>query len=123
MERRRIAPATLLVLALGSLWLLAAGCEGGGGDLGTRVFRRRCAVCHGSDGAGRTKYAQGKPYVNLVDGKWKHAADAGSIRRLIVEGDPSSLMPPFRDKLSPEEVDAVVRHVLVLASPRPTPAR
>jgi len=33
------------------------------------------------------------------------------MKRLIAEGDTKSPMPAFRDRLSPEEIDAVARYV------------
>jgi mono/diheme cytochrome c family protein len=86
-------------------------------DPGERVWRKKCAACHGSDGAGRTRFAEGRPFADLTDGRWKHASDRASLRRLVTDGDPSSTMPPFAGRLTPEEIDAVVGHALRLATP------
>lgn len=85
-------------------------------DPAARVWQRRCAACHGPDGAGRTRFAEGRPYADLTDGKWKHAPDRESLRRLVAEGDPASPMPPFTGTLTPEEIDAVVDRTLELAA-------
>ena len=82
-----------------------------------RVFYRKCAACHGMDGRGRTKFAEGRPYADLTDGKWKHGGDRASIRKLVAEGDPGSPMPPFRDRLTPEEIDLSVDYILRVAVP------
>ena len=84
-------------------------------DPGERVWKRKCAACHGSDGAGRTRFAENRPYADLTDGKWKHAPDRESLRRLVAEGDPASPMPPFTGTLTPEEIDAIVDWTLALA--------
>jgi mono/diheme cytochrome c family protein len=68
------------------------------------------------DGKGRTKPAQGHPFADLTDGKWKHGEDRASIRKLVADGDPGSPMPPFRDRLTPEETDLSVDYVLRLAA-------
>ena len=98
--------------------LAAAGC-GRDEDAGARVWRTKCSACHGPDGSGRTRFAKGRPYADLTDGRWKHGPDRASIRRLVADGDPASPMPPFAGRLTPAEVDAVVDHVLKLAAARP----
>ena len=85
-------------------------------DPGARIWRKRCAACHGLDGAGRTRFAEGRPFANLTDGRWKHGPDRASLRRLVADGDPGSTMPPFAGRLTPEEIDAVVDHALKLAA-------
>lgn len=99
--------------------LLVAGASSGCAretDAGARVWKRRCAACHGADGSGRTRFAEGRPFADLTDGKWRHAPEKASIRRLVAEGDPRSTMPPFAATLSPEEIDAVVERVLAIAA-------
>lgn len=109
---------TLLVLAAG----LSAGCAGPR-DPGERVWKRRCAACHGSDGAGRTRFAENRPFADLTDGKWRHGPDRAAIRKLVAEGDPASTMPPFEGTLTPAEIDAAVDHVLKLAAAKAPGAR
>ena len=117
---RNTFPITLLALALGSGAL--PGCAGDP-DPGARAWRRRCQACHGPDGAGRTRFAEGRPFANLTDGRWRHGPAREEIRRLVAEGDPASTMPPFSGTLTPEEIDAVVDHVLRLAAAGPAGAR
>jgi mono/diheme cytochrome c family protein len=90
-------------------------------DLGTRVWKRRCAVCHGVDGSGRTRFAAGRPYANLVDGVWKHSPETRSMRELLLHGEPKSPMPAFEGKLTPGEIDAVIVYVQKLAARKVTP--
>jgi cbb3-type cytochrome c oxidase subunit III len=92
----------------------AGGC--GPRDPGTRVFIRKCSACHGEDGQGRTKFAEGRPYTDLTDGVWRHGGDFDSIRTLIAEGDPKSPMPAYKGRLTPEEIDAVAHYVETLAA-------
>ncbi len=86
-------------------------------DPGARLWRKRCAACHGADGTGRTRFAEGRPFADLTDGRWKHGSDRVSLRRLVADGDPASTMPPFAGRLTPEEIGAVVDHALRLAPP------
>lgn len=85
-------------------------------DPGARVFRKRCSACHGRDGAGRTRFAEGRPFADLTDGKWRHGPARAEVRRLVAEGDPRSTMPPFEGRLTPSEIDAVVDYALRLGA-------
>jgi mono/diheme cytochrome c family protein len=109
-------------MAIGAALLgLGTGC--GPTDPGERVYLRKCAACHGLDGAARTRYGETHPYANLTDGVWRHGGDPVSIRRLISEGDPKSPMPPFRGRLDEAEIEAVARYVENLTTtPRRKPS-
>jgi mono/diheme cytochrome c family protein len=114
-------------LRITSLWIvLAAGAFPScapESDPGTRIWRKRCEACHGADGAGRTRFAEGRPFANLTDGRWKYGPDRASLRRVVANGSPGSTMPPFAGRLTPAEIDAVVDHALKLASAGSTGAR
>ncbi len=110
--RRRLR--TLGALLAAPALLAPAGC--GPTDPGERVWVRKCSACHGRTGRGDTRFAKGRPYADLTDDRWKNGGDLESIRRLVTEGDPASPMPPYQGRLSPEEIDAVSRHVLTLWS-------
>jgi len=108
--------ALFLVLTIGAAVLLG-GCAGGapplplGADglpdpelvVGQTVFQGRCATCHGSTGSGGTgtKLSDGDVLVKYPD-----AAVQGSI----VTNGLGGRMPAFRDVLTPEEIEAVVRY-------------
>ena len=113
MSRRPLPPVPAILGALAAA-LLAGGC--GPKEPGARVWARKCAACHGREGKGDTRFAKGRPYTDLTDDLWKHGGDAESIRKLIADGDPKSPMPPYRDRLSPDEIDAVTRHVIRLGA-------
>jgi mono/diheme cytochrome c family protein len=111
MSRRSSGQFCVLVAAV-LVGVSVSAC--GPGDPGERVWVRKCAVCHGREGRGDTRFARGRPYAVLTDDVWKHGRDLDSIRRLIADGDPTSQMPAYRGRLTPEEIDAVSRHVLKL---------
>lgn len=79
---------------------------------GRRIFERKCASCHASNGDGKTIVAGHFPYANLVDGQWRSDGSAGSIEFQIRHGkDP---MPKFEGKLTDEEIRQTVAYVLAL---------
>lgn len=70
--------------------------------LGRDVFARRCASCHGVSGGGGAG-------PKLSDGAVVMAyPDADDQRHVIVNG--RKAMPSFANRLSDEEIDAVVRY-------------
>lgn len=117
---RKVSRAPLVALFLASASL--PGCAGDP-EPGARVWRKKCSACHGGDGAGGTRFAEGRPFADLTDGRWQHGGDLESIRRLVADGDPRSTMPPFAGTLTPEEIDAVAGYVLKLAARRTPEAR
>jgi mono/diheme cytochrome c family protein len=116
--------STLLIISLALAAAAGAsfGCSSDP-DPGARLWRKKCSACHGPDGAGRTRFAEGRPFADLTDGRWKHGPDREAIRRLVEGGDPRSTMPPFSGRLTPREIDAVVDYALRLAAAGPPGAR
>ncbi len=87
-------------------------------NAGAAVFRTWCAQCHGSGAAGA------KGYPNLLDNDWLWGGDIEAIHTTIAHGvrnttDPDarySEMPKFGEILTPEEIGAVVEHVLAISN-------
>ena len=93
---------------------LPAG-DGLRGDLaaGQRIFERKCASCHNTNGDGKTVTGSRFPYANLIDGKWRSDGSEESIERQIRQGhDP---MPRFEGKLTAEEIRQTAEYVLELS--------
>jgi mono/diheme cytochrome c family protein len=86
---------------------------------GRRIFERRCASCHNSNGDGKTITAGRFPYANLIDGKWRGDGTLASIEKQIRQGhDP---MPKFEGKLTDEEIRQTAAYVLTLADKKGRP--
>jgi mono/diheme cytochrome c family protein len=80
---------------------------------GQRIFERKCASCHNTNGDGKTVTASRFPYANLVDGVWRSDGSDAAIERQIREGhDP---MPKFEGKLTDEEIRQAVTYVRELS--------
>ncbi len=83
--------------------------------LGEKIYQANCASCHGTDASGdpnwREPDASGKfppPPLNGSGHAWHHPKNM--LRMTIRRGGIplGGSMPPFGDKLSSEEVDAVI---------------
>lgn len=71
-------------------------------ELGKKVYATNCARCHGRNGGGSVG-------PKLDDGRVvERYPDAADHRQVVVDGRGG--MPAWGDKLSDEEIDAVVRY-------------
>jgi mono/diheme cytochrome c family protein len=68
---------------------------------GAHVYTQRCAACHGPDGVGRREF-----FPNLRDNPILTVEDPDGIIALTLHG--RNLMPPFRSRLSDEEIAAAI---------------
>jgi mono/diheme cytochrome c family protein len=75
---------------------------------GAELYAANCQLCHGDrEGKGTTP---GAPPNNESGHTWHHP-DA-QLKETIFNGKPGfGLMPPFKDKLTEQEVDAILEYV------------
>jgi mono/diheme cytochrome c family protein len=109
--------AALAALALGAL-AVAVGlpaCVDDGTPRG--LYRRHCARCHGLDGTGNARAVGTQPGLDLTRSELAERGDVAAIRRRIVAGE--GTMPGFGEKLTPEQIDALVALSLELAGAAP----
>lgn len=86
---------------------------------GAAAFKVNCVQCHGSGAAG----SQTLGYPNLNDDDWLWGGDLRAIEYTLVHGirqagheqTRTSLMPPFAGVFAPQQMDALVDHVLSLS--------
>ena len=78
-----------------------------------------CASCHGKDGAGHTKAGKKLEVKDLTDGAYQKTFkddDAfGALKNGMKSADGTEKMKPFADKLSDDEIKAMVAYVRTLA--------
>jgi len=103
--KRRLRRGLLAVPV--ALPLVALACDPlAGRSLGERLWRERCADCHGIDAAGNTVRYMGIAAADLTDNDWRHGGDEASIEEVIRSGVFGEM--PANDDLSNEELRAVV---------------
>jgi cytochrome c oxidase cbb3-type subunit 3 len=114
-RRRRRGALLLAVLAV----VAAGGCDALNGHRtqGEKLYNEHCSNCHGIDAAGDTAQGMGNTYADLRDDNWKFGGDDRSIAQVIRDGS-FGLMPAFRDKLSEEQIQSIIRHLRKLRGER-----
>jgi len=72
----------------------------------------KCIQCHGSDGRGKTKVGKKEKIPDLTSPRWKSKHSDAQIKDTITNGsEDNPKMKPFKDKLTPEEIDSMVTFV------------
>jgi cytochrome c6 len=80
---------------------------------GRRIFERKCASCHNTNGDGDTITGSRFQFANLIDGVWRSDGSLAAIEQQVRVGhDP---MPKFEGKLTDEEIRQVAGYVAELA--------
>jgi mono/diheme cytochrome c family protein len=100
----------MMVLALALLAQSAIPAPGpiAGARTPRQNWEERCIACHGEDGKAATKKGRELKAKDFTRPKWqKHTTDQ-EIVEAITNGIPKKKMPAFKDKLSGEEIQALV---------------
>ena len=96
---------TIVVLALAALIALPALAA----EDGAALYKAKCAMCHSADG---TAKKMAEPSRNLQDPKFQEAVSKDDVAKIIAEG--KGKMKGMKEKLTPEQVEAVASHVKTL---------
>lgn len=75
----------------------------------SEIFTTYCVVCHGEDGKAQTEKGKEKRARDFTNAKWQSKVDDARLEKSITKGHDK--MPKFGDKLSPEEIKALVKEV------------
>lgn len=95
--------SALVFLALGATSLSAAD--------GRETFEQHCIACHGADGRARTPAGKKLGAKDLGESRLPDAEIEKQILDGVRDAKASHRMPPFREKLSRDEVAALVVYV------------
>jgi mono/diheme cytochrome c family protein len=104
------------------LWVLSGSISPamGANDVGQRIFKERCVLCHQDDARGAAGVAPSLvgtlvPYLASAEGKryLSQILISGMIGPIDTEGHRfSGMMPSFRADLSDTEIAAIINYVL-----------
>ena len=84
---------------------------------GKALYESKCAMCHGKDGVAKETYAK-QGARNFNDPAWQKEKTDEAITKDTTDGIPAKKMPAYKEKLKPEEIAAIVKHIRTL-----TPAK
>ena len=73
------------------------------------IYAEKCAKCHGPDGKGVDKYKK-QGMEDMTTAKWQSANTDAKISSVIKNGK-GDFMPPWKDKLKPAEITAMVKYI------------
>jgi mono/diheme cytochrome c family protein len=85
---------------------------------GAKLYQLNCQLCHGREGKALPVYAK-KGAPDLNDPEFQKARTDEDLKTAISEGSAGTVMKPFKKTLSPEKIDALVKHIRTLAPPGP----
>ena len=94
----------LFLLSAGAL-VLAAGLYAADQPDAAAIFKQKCSMCHGPDGKG---FAAIKT-PDFTDPKVQASLTDKQIQETIENGKKDTPMPPFKDKLKDDEIQAMVK--------------
>ena len=86
-----------------------------------KLWKAKCASCHGVDGKGKTESGLKVDLQDITQAAWQKANDDAKLRQKISDGSTKEKgaakleMDPYKDKLQPEQVDALVAFIRTLA--------
>lgn len=117
MRRPTTLPFLTSVIVLGAVFA-ASSANAGDVDVAT-LWSKNCSTCHGKDGKGDTKAGKQKEVKDLTDPKVRAEFKRADLIKKVKEGvkdekTGKDRMKPFGEKLSDEQIGALVDWVLAL---------
>lgn len=112
-KRMSLLAATLGLLGLGTVQTARAEAD----KKTVRLFKAKCASCHGEDGTGKTEQG-GKMGIGDMTAAayWKDLTD-DKIKKTILDGfkrekgGKAQEMKPFKDQIPADQLDGIVAYV------------
>jgi len=83
-----------------------------GQETGETLYKSKCAMCHGPDGAGKTAMGQTLKVPDLHSDEVQKLDDA-ALKGIITKG--KNKMPAYEGKLTKEQIDKLVAYIRSLA--------
>lgn len=81
------------------------------------VWTSKCKGCHGPDGKADTRMGRSHKIVDFTAPAFQQKVTDAQLRAVIVHGSKKdSKMKAFKDRLTPEEISALVRYIRALGS-------
>ncbi len=112
---RRSFPA-----AAAALCAMVLSLPGFAQDDAAAIFKARCVICHGADGAGKTEAAKKMPMPDLRSAEVQKLTDAELFESIALGKGHKSYPHTYRYKgLSDPQIQSLVRYLRELAKKKP----
>jgi mono/diheme cytochrome c family protein len=115
MSLRKSSLVLVLALCLGGLPSAWAGSKVDPSLTVQEVWAKECKSCHGEDGRADTKMGKKHKVDDLTNKDWQAKHSDEKIKKAIVDGKADTKMKAYGDKLTPEQVQGLVKHIRTLA--------
>lgn len=85
-----------------------------------RLWKAKCATCHGADGKGQTDQGQKMGMADLTTAEWQKSLTDDQVKKTIatglkrVKGGKAQEMDPFSEKLEVAQIDSLVGYIRTL---------
>jgi mono/diheme cytochrome c family protein len=85
-----------------------------------RTWKAKCSSCHGEDGKGGTEQGKKMSVRDMTTAEFAKSAPDAKMKEAIANGvkqtkdGKTQEMEPFKGKLKPEEIDALVAYIKTL---------
>jgi mono/diheme cytochrome c family protein len=80
-----------------------------------RTWKAKCASCHGVDGKAKTETGAKLAIPDMTAAAWQKKVSDADMKKAILEGFKREGKPegmdPFKDSLTPEQIDQLVAYV------------
>ena len=102
------------IVIIGLLAFAFPALAGGKDPKTERLWKAKCASCHGADGKGDTEQGKKMAMHDLTTAAWKKAFTDEKIKQVILDGvdeqkeGKHKQMDPYKTKLTPEQVTLLV---------------
>jgi mono/diheme cytochrome c family protein len=103
--KRLVTVITLCIL------IAAPSAFAGGGSDGAAIYKAKCAMCHGPDGAGQTTMGKNLKLRDLRSADVQKQTDAELVKWIT---DGKGKMPAYKGKLGAGDIDALVAFIRTL---------
>jgi mono/diheme cytochrome c family protein len=80
---------------------------------GKALYAVKCAMCHGSTGTAAEMWAK-KGAPNFNDAAWQKTRTDEALVKAVEDGNPAKMMPSYKDKMTADEIKAIVKYVRTL---------
>jgi len=94
--------------------ILGLGVALAGAEEAKALWDKNCAACHGRDGKGDTRMGRKAGVKDYTDPKVQESLDDAKAFKSVKEGlteDGKERMKPFAEKLSDDEIKALIAHM------------